>query len=49
MAESCMAILFTQLISGSWQFLKATISQGSVAMRLRCGGKFNYFVTRNLL
>jgi len=34
---------------GAWQFLSTSISQGSVAMCLRCGGIFNYCLARNLL
>jgi len=35
--------------SGSLWFVNTTISQGSVVTCLRCGGIFNYFITRNLL
>jgi len=47
MAESCAAVLFTQI-----RFIaifEHNISQASVATRLMCDGIFNYFVTRNLL
>jgi len=43
-----MTVLFTQLRVIAI-FLNATISQDSVATRLRCGGIFNYVVTSNLL
>jgi len=39
---------FSSHSSGSLRFLNITISQGSVATRLRCGGIFKYSVTRNL-
>jgi len=42
MAESCMAVLFHTVNSGSLQFLNATISQGSVATRLSVVG---YLIT----
>jgi len=44
-----LAWQFSSHSSGSLRFLNTTISQGSVATRLRCGGVYNYFVTRNLL
>jgi len=47
MAESCMAVLFTQL--RSLRILNASISQDSVATPLTCGRIFNYVVTKNLL
>jgi len=48
MADSCVTVLFT-LLRVIAIFEKKTISQGSVATRLRCGVIFNYFVARNLL
>jgi len=42
-----MAVLFTLLRVIA--IFEHTISQGSVATSLMCGGTFNYFFTRNLL
>ena len=44
-----LARQFSSHSSGSLRFLNTIISQESVATRLRCGGIFNYPVTRNLL
>jgi len=40
--------LITIPVSNCHLFLDITISQGSVATRLRCGGIFNYHFTANL-
>jgi len=37
---------FVSLSSGSLRFLSTSISQGSVATRLRCGGTFKYYVIK---
>jgi len=45
-----MEVPFVSLSSsGSLRFLSTNISQGSVALCLRCGGMFNYCFARNLL
>ena len=44
-----LALKFVSLSFGSLRFLNTNISQGSVATRLRCGGIFNQYFTRNLV
>jgi len=41
-------LLITILVSKCHLFSDITISQGSVAMRLRCGGIFSHRFTANL-
>jgi len=41
--------LITVPVSNCHLFSDTTISQGSVATRLRCGGNFSYHFTANLL
>ena len=47
MAESCLEVRFTQLLVIA--IFSTNISSGSAAMRLKCGGTFNYCFTINVV
>jgi len=44
-----LAVNFTRYTSGCFSLSDINMSQGSVAMRLRCGGIFYNIIPRNLL